>query len=113
MAIPVGSYRPPIAGQPPASKVLTRHGPPASMGVWNLEHPLDKWIDNITPGKSNRIKKIPALRMASWNVRTMLTGLTDDLQSIDNARKTAVIDMELDRLNIDITYKKQDLELAG
>ena len=37
-----------------------------------------------------------------WNVRTMRTGLTGDLQSIDNARKTAVIDMELDRLNNDI-----------
>ena len=39
----------------------------------------------------------------------MRTGLTDDLQSIDNALKTAVIDMELDRLNIDIacTYQRE------
>ena len=42
---------------------------------------------------------MPALRTASWNVRTMCTGRTGDVQSIDNARKTAVIDIELDRLN--------------
>ena len=46
--------------------------------------------------------KSPALRLASWNVRTMLPGLTDDLQVMDDARKTAVIDRELRRLNIDI-----------
>ena len=32
----------------------------------------------------------------------MRPGLTDDLQAIDDARKTAVIDRELHRLNIDI-----------
>ena len=72
------------------------------MGVRSWEHLLDKWIDNITPGKSKRIKMMPALRLANWNVRTMHTGLTDNLQSIDNAHKTTVIDMELDRLNTDI-----------
>ena len=38
--------------------MLTLHGPPASLGVWSLEHQLNKWIDNITPGKSKIIKKI-------------------------------------------------------
>ena len=46
--------------------------------------------------------KFPALRLASWNVRTMRPGLTEDLQTVDDARKTAVIDCELHRLNIDI-----------
>ncbi|XP_063587445.1 craniofacial development protein 2-like [Penaeus indicus] len=32
----------------------------------------------------------------------MCPGLSDDLQQIDNARKTAIIDRELKRLNIDI-----------
>ncbi len=45
---------------------------------------------------------MPVLRFASWNVRTMCTGLTDDLQQIEDARKTAVIDRELSRLNVDI-----------
>ena len=30
------SYRPPQAGQPPASKVLSRHGLPSSLGAWRL-----------------------------------------------------------------------------
>ena len=32
--------------------------------------------------------KSPALRLASWNVRTMRPGLTEDLQTVDDARKT-------------------------
>ena len=47
-------------------------------------------------------KKLPALRIASWNVRTMTASLSDDLQQIDAAHKTDIIDAELHRLNIDI-----------
>ena len=99
---PSGQLLPASSWAAPANKVLTRHGPPASMGVWSLELLLDKWTDNTTPGESKRIKKLPALRIANWNVRTMCTGLTDDLQSINNACKTAIIDTELDMLNTDI-----------
>ena len=42
------------------------------------------------------------MRFASWNVRTMTTGLNEDLTQIDDNRKTAVIAAELERLNIDI-----------
>ncbi len=53
--------------------------------------------------KQNKTKtKVPALRIASWNVRTMLTGLNENLEAMNDARKTAVIDRELDKLNIDI-----------
>ena len=44
----------------------------------------------------------PVLKLATWNVRTMCPGLFDDLQKIDDTRKTAIIDRELKRLNIDI-----------
>ncbi|XP_018026545.1 uncharacterized protein LOC108681971 [Hyalella azteca] len=44
----------------------------------------------------------PPLRISSWNVRTMRTGLSDDLRVISDFRKTAVIDRELHRLNVDI-----------
>ena len=54
------------------------------------------------PGNSKTRKKHPALRFASWNVRTMCPGLTPNPQQIDDARKTAVIDRELSRLNVDI-----------
>ncbi|PFX15042.1 putative uncharacterized transposon-derived protein F52C9.6 [Stylophora pistillata] len=58
---------------------------------------------NPAPDKRRRkTSKPPALRLATWNVRTMCPGLSDDLQQIDDARKTAVISRELKRLNIDI-----------
>ena len=40
-------------------------------------------------------KKTPALRMGTWNVRSMCPGLEEDLQKVNNARKTAIIDREL------------------
>ena len=42
------------------------------------------------------------LRLATWNVRTMTTGSTDDLMEIADFRKTAAIDLELKRLGVDI-----------
>ena len=67
-----------------------------------LQRQLNKRIDKLPPGKQKNAKKMPALRIASWNVRTMRPGLSNDLQQINDSRKTAIIDSELDRLNIDI-----------
>ena len=55
-----------------------------------------------TPGTLRKTEKRPALKLATWNVRTMLTGISDDLESIKDLRKTAVINNELSRLNVDI-----------
>lgn len=52
--------------------------------------------------RSTKRSKTQTLRIASWNVRTICPGLTDDLQAIQDAHKTAVIDRKLYRLNIDI-----------
>ena len=53
------------------------------------------WPKNSAPGTRKKAhKKSPALRIASWNVRTMCPGLTADLQKINDARKTAVIGTE-------------------
>ncbi len=60
----------------------------------------DKQIDNSAP--CNKRKKTSALKLGTWNVRTMTPGFSDDLQEIDDVRKTAVIDMELSRLQLDI-----------
>ncbi|GAA6107153.1 uncharacterized protein LOC122792394 [Tachysurus ichikawai] len=96
-------YRPPQAGQPPVNKVLSHHSLLASLGAWSLENHLDKQATNSAPGKvQRRKKKTPALRFASWNVRTLCPGLTTDLQQVNDTRKTAVIDRELSRLNVDI-----------
>ena len=60
----------------------------------------DKRIDNCAPG--NRKMKTPALKLGTWNVRTMTPGFSDNLQEVNDARKTAVIDRELSRLQMGI-----------
>ena len=67
----------------------------------------DKWTANSAPGNNKRkptgkTRKTPALKLGSWNVRTMTPGLSDDLQDISDARKTSVINDELARLQVDI-----------
>ncbi|XP_063586344.1 craniofacial development protein 2-like [Penaeus indicus] len=51
--------------------------------------------------KTTRIDN-PKLKLGCWNVRTMLPGISEDLQTISDVRKTAVINKELLRLQIDI-----------
>ena len=46
--------------------------------------------------------KTPALKLGTWNVRTMTPGFSDNLQEANDARKTAVIDRELSRLQMGI-----------
>ena len=48
----------------------------------------------------------------SWNVRTMLTGLTKDIRDNDRLRKTAVFSRELDRLNV-VIAALQETRIAG
>ena len=40
--------------------------------------------------------------MGCWNVWTMMPGLSEDLQEISDSRKTAIINNELKRLDVDI-----------
>lgn len=47
-------------------------------------------------------KRLPVLWLESWNVRTLYPGLSDDPQQVDDTRKTAIINRELKRLNVDI-----------
>ena len=55
------------------------------------------------PSSKKRKIKPPVLKLATWKVRTTCPSLSDDLQQIKDARKTATIDRELKRLNIDIS----------
>ena len=66
----------------------------------------------MVPTNSHTKKKYPALQIASWNVRTMQTGLSGDLEEVTDAPKTSIIDRELNRLNIDIAGL-QETRLAG
>ena len=47
-------------------------------------------------------QKRPVLKLGCWNVRTMTIGLSASLQDIKDSRKTAVINDELKKLNVDI-----------
>ena len=58
----------------------------------------DERIVIIAPKKN----KVPELKLGTWNVRTMTPGLTDNLQQVSDARKSAVINKELCRLQVDI-----------
>ena len=94
------SYRPPA--QPRGKKVLSRHARLLYRvrRVWGTTSTA-----SVIPAPSNKLKfttKSPALRIASWNVRTMCPGLSSDLQAIDDARKTPIINKELAHLNINV-----------
>ena len=100
--ISLDSYRPPQAGQPPANQVLSRHGLLSSVGAWGLGQNPKCSSTTYAPSKKRPTRKRPTLKLGCWNVRTLTPGLSQDLQEINDARKTAVINNELRRLNVDI-----------
>ena len=61
-----------------------------------------KWTVTAAPNNYKRSTKKPALRFGCWNVCTMMTGLSTDLQTISDVQKTAIINSELLHLQIDI-----------
>ena len=116
LCVSLDSYHPPQAGQPPVSKVLSCHGLLSSLGAWRLGEHLTSRLSTTAPGNNKRkmSKKRPALKLGCWNVWTMMPSLSQDLQGISDARKTAVINDELKRLNVDIsTLQETWLANAG
>ena len=79
------------------------------MGAWGLAVSAKSKLQNESPDKHKR-KKRPTLKLGSWNVRTMTTGI--DTENISDARKTAIINNELLRLKVDIAAL-QETRLAG
>ena len=63
----------------------------------------DKWTATAAPNNYKRSTMKSALRFGCWNVCTMMTGLTTDLQTISDVQKTAIINSKLLHLQIDIT----------
>ena len=56
-----------------------------------------------SPAESiNSRNNSPVIALATWNVRTLRPGTEDDLLEVDDTRKTAIINDELKRLNIDV-----------
>ena len=81
-------------------------------GFWTTP---DKPIVIIAQNKTKGKHKVSALKHGTWNVRTMTPGLSDNLQQVSDARKTAVIINELCRLQVDIIalQEKDSLNLAS
>ena len=69
------------------------------MGIRNHPKSSPQLAHHATKEKD---EKRPALKQRTWNVRTMLTGICEILQDVSDSRKTAVINNELMRLNVDI-----------
>ena len=62
----------------------------------------DKWTAAAAPNNYKRSTKKPALRFGCWNVCTMMTGLSADLQTISDVWKTTIFNSNLFHLQIDI-----------
>jgi len=70
----------------------------------------------IAPGKKQKVKfkrSRPVLNLGTRNVRTMTPGLTASLQDINEARKTAVINNKLLRLQVGIAALQETLDKAS
>ncbi|KAL1250637.1 hypothetical protein QQF64_018433 [Cirrhinus molitorella] len=73
-----------------------------SSGLTGQLPPASSWAAPRQLGNKTTQRKRPALKLGCWNVHTMLTGLSGDIRDIDDLRKTAVINNELLRLDVDI-----------
>ena len=62
----------------------------------------DKWTVTGAPNNYKRSTKKMALRFGCWNVCTMMTDLSTDIQTISDVQKTAIINSELFCFQIDI-----------
>ena len=72
-------------------------------GVHRDKGPPEKQTGTMAPGNHKQnYQKNPVLKLGCWNVRTMMTGLSTSLQDIKDSRKTAVINDEPKRLNMNI-----------
>ena len=97
-----------------------RGGPPKALGgrrALSSGHTRLQGSRQKTTGRKNKGKVPPSkqgveLRVGTWNVRTMQPGLGEDLRKMDDNRKTAIINDELLRLNVDICAL-QETRLAG
>ena len=95
------SYYLPQAEQPSANKVLSHH---CHLTHWvhGDQDISDKWTVTGAPNNYKRSTKKPKLRFGCWDVHTMMTCLSTDLQSISDVWKTAIINRGILHLQIKI-----------
>ena len=83
--------------------------------VQGIRDHLKNKTATMAPGNQKRNhQKRPVLKLGCWKVRALMTGLSASLQDIKDSSKTAVINDELRRLNVDIaTFLETRLEDSG
>ena len=60
--------------------MLFRHSLPSSMGAWGLALSAKSKLKNESPDKQKR-KEGLTLKLGSWNVRTMTTGMDTEIDN--------------------------------
>lgn len=80
----------------------------------------DKRVVNCVPSNKNKKtkrkrkeKNFATLKLGTWNAQIMILGFTDNLWDISDTRKTAAINWELSRLQIDIITLKETRLLSS
>ena len=93
--------------------MLSRHNLLSLLVAWRLGdiRTVDRKLLHKATTKEF-LQKRPALELGCWKVQTLMSGLMEDFQDISDAKKRAVINNELKRLNADITTL-QETRLAG
>lgn len=81
-----------------------------SVGVMELKQTFES-LDTKLGLKKKKNERLLPLRTGTWNVRTMQTYLDNVDLSHGHIQKTAVIDRELSRLNLDIVVL-QEIRIA-
>ena len=83
------------------------------MGVPEDRTKAEEETQMTSPATKKRERRLPAaLQLASWNVRTMQTGLSENLDGILDIPKTSILDRELKRLGVDVAAL-QETRLAN
>ena len=104
--VPLNNYRLPLKlGSPQPIRYCSATGCFSHRVLENYQFTYcDRQPVNVAPDntKHKRKKRPVLLRFGSWNVRTMSSGTDDDICNIKSVRKSAMIDNELHRLNVDI-----------
>ena len=81
--------------------LVPRQDPPTATGG-RLAPPREGTRQRVSRLKATGTQQKNSFRIGTWNVRTMTPGISEDLRTIKDSRKTAVINNELLRLQIDI-----------
>uniref|UniRef100_A0A2C9KIE6 Endonuclease/exonuclease/phosphatase domain-containing protein n=1 Tax=Biomphalaria glabrata TaxID=6526 RepID=A0A2C9KIE6_BIOGL len=97
----MNSYRPPQAGQPQPIRCCPVM-PVFLVWVHEDRTKSEKQAQSQCTSRHEEKKSSSTLKLGTWNVRTLQTGLNEKLPDIEDVRKSAIINDKLSRLKVDI-----------